>query len=84
MQGVFITGTGTEVGKTFVGVAIARALTQHKIKVIPRKPVESGCLKRNGELIPQDASALKIAPPPPAPSKSKYFSFSTFSTPLRS
>jgi dethiobiotin synthetase len=61
MQGVFITGTGTEVGKTFVGVAIARALTQRKIKVIPKKPIESGCLKQNGELIPQDASALKKA-----------------------
>ena len=61
MQGVFITGTGTEVGKTFVGVAIARALTQRKIKVIPRKPVESGCPEQDGELVPQDASALKKA-----------------------
>ena len=61
MQGVFITGTSTEVGKTFVGVAIARALTQRNIKVIPRKPIESGCLKQGAELIPQDASALKKA-----------------------
>ena len=61
MQGVFITGTGTEVGKTFVGVAIARALTRKKIQVIPRKPIESGCIKHDGELIPQDASALKAA-----------------------
>jgi len=61
MQGVFITGTSTEVGKTFVGVALARALTRRKIKVVPRKPIESGCLKQDGELIPQDASALKEA-----------------------
>ncbi len=61
MQGVFITGTSTEVGKTFVGVALARALTQRNIKVIPRKPIESGCSKHNGELIPQDAAALKQA-----------------------
>ncbi len=61
MQGVFITGTSTEVGKTFVGVAIARALTQRNIKVIPRKPIESGCIKQDDELFPQDASALKIA-----------------------
>ena len=67
MQGVFITGTGTEAGKTFVGVEIARQLSQRKIKVIPRKPVESGCLKRNGELIPQDASALKKAADYPGP-----------------
>jgi len=61
MQGVFITGTSTGVGKTFVGVALARALTRRKIKVIPRKPIESGCSKHNGELIPQDAAALKQA-----------------------
>ena len=61
MQGVFITGTSTGVGKTFVGVEIARQLGQRKIKVIPRKPVESGCLKQDGELIPQDANALKQA-----------------------
>lgn len=61
MQGVFITGTGTEVGKTFTGVAIARALSQRNIKVIPRKPIESGCIKHGEELIPQDAEALKIA-----------------------
>ncbi len=61
MQGVFITGTSTEVGKTFLGVAIARALTQRKITVIPRKPIESGCTRNEDELIPQDASALKEA-----------------------
>ena len=67
MQGVFITGTGTEVGKTFIGVAIARALTQRKIKVIPRKPIESGCPEQDGELVPQDASALKKAADYPGP-----------------
>jgi len=61
MQGVFITGTSTEVGKTFIGVAIATALTQRNIKVIPRKPIESGCTRNDDELIPQDAVALKDA-----------------------
>lgn len=61
MKGVFITGTSTEVGKTFVAVAIAKALTKRNITVIPRKPIESGCVKQDGELIPQDASALKEA-----------------------
>ena len=61
MQGVFITGTSTEVGKTFVGVALARTLTQRNINVVPRKPIESGCIKHDGELIPQDAAALKEA-----------------------
>jgi len=61
MQGVFITGTNTEVGKTFVAVEIARQLCLRDIKVIPRKPIESGCLKQDGQLIPQDAIALKEA-----------------------
>jgi dethiobiotin synthetase len=61
MQGVFITGTNTEVGKTFVAVEIARQLCLRDINVIPRKPIESGCLKQDGELIPQDAVALKEA-----------------------
>ena len=61
MQGVFITGTNTDVGKTFIAVAIAKALTARNITVIPRKPIESGCIKHNDELIPQDASALKQA-----------------------
>ncbi len=61
MQGVFITGTGTGVGKTFVGVEIAKQLTQKHVRVIPRKPIESGCIRHEDELIPQDASALKAA-----------------------
>ena len=61
MQGVFITGTSTGVGKTFIGAGIARALTKRDIKVIPKKPVESGCVKQDNELIPQDASVLKDA-----------------------
>jgi len=61
MQGIFITGTSTDVGKTFIAVAIAKALTARNNTVIPRKPVESGCTKQNDELIPQDASALKQA-----------------------
>jgi len=61
MQGVFITGTNTDVGKTFVGVAIAKSLTELGIKVIPRKPIESGCLREGDELIPQDARALMKA-----------------------
>ncbi len=61
MKGVFITGTSTEVGKTFIAVEIARQLNQRNIKVIPRKPVESGCIKQGNELIPHDATALKKA-----------------------
>lgn len=61
MRGVFITGTSTEVGKTFVAAEIASQLQQQGIKVIPRKPVESGCIRQGDQLIPQDAVALQQA-----------------------
>ena len=61
MQGVFITGTNTDVGKTFIATEIARQLSQRNITVIPRKPVESGCIKQGDDLIPQDATALMEA-----------------------
>jgi len=61
MQGVFITGTNTEVGKTHTAVLLARQLREQGINVIPRKPIESGCIMENGELVPQDARALKEA-----------------------
>lgn len=61
MQGVFITGTDTGVGKTRIGVLLAKALCNKNIRVIPRKPVESGCKTISGALIPADALALKQA-----------------------
>lgn len=61
MHGVFITGTDTGVGKTQIGVLLAKALTRKKIRVIPRKPIESGCKKIGSSLIPADALALKQA-----------------------
>lgn len=60
-KGLFITGTSTEVGKTHTGVVLAKSLTHKGIKVIPRKPIESGCEPENDQLIPADATALKHA-----------------------
>jgi len=37
MQGVFITGTGTEVGKTFVATDIASQLSQRNVTRYPQK-----------------------------------------------
>ena len=61
MKGIFVTGTNTNVGKTQVATLLARELQKHKISVVPRKPVESGCIVDGNELIPQDAIALKNA-----------------------
>ena len=61
LKGLFITGSSTGVGKTHTGVVLAKSLTSKGIKVIPRKPVESGCSYQNEQLIPADATALKLA-----------------------
>lgn len=59
-QGIFVTGTDTGVGKTFVVLGLIRCLESRGIKTVPRKPVESGC-KRSGKglLLPADALAMQ-------------------------
>ncbi|HEB89115.1 MAG TPA: dethiobiotin synthase, partial [Deltaproteobacteria bacterium] len=54
MAGLFITGTDTGVGKTFVSCALARGLRAAGIDVGVMKPVETGV----GETGPEDARAL--------------------------
>ena len=61
MRGLFITGTDTGIGKTWLGCALARALHEAGVRVIPRKPVESGCLPGPRGLIPEDADLLARA-----------------------
>jgi dethiobiotin synthetase len=62
MGGVFITGTDTGVGKTWIGTALAYCLAvKYGLVVRPRKPVESGCLSNAGKLLPSDAAALQAA-----------------------
>ncbi len=56
-QGCFITGTDTGVGKTLVGTALTRMLSVAGADVQPRKPVETGCRRENGELVPNDGLA---------------------------
>lgn len=59
--GVFITGTDTGVGKTFISLQLIRALNKKGIDIIPRKPVESGCERVNNQLRPADALAMQTA-----------------------
>jgi len=59
--GIFITGTDTGVGKTFVGTGIARALAARGVDVGVMKPAETGCSMRGGTLVPQDARDLLAA-----------------------
>lgn len=66
-RGVFVTGTDTGVGKTRVAVALGQLLVERGLTVRPRKPTESGCPRKDGGLVPQDAWALKIAAAAPEP-----------------
>jgi len=61
MKNMFITGTDTGVGKTSVAGAIAAHYRESGVKVGVMKPAETGCCKRDGVLVPADASFLKRA-----------------------
>ncbi len=60
-QGIFITGTDTGVGKTYVASGIASALSRSGVDVGVMKPAETGCSRRKGQLVPRDALALMKA-----------------------
>ena len=63
-SGIFVTGTDTGVGKTYVGVRLVHSLVSRGIRVSPRKPIESGCERIDDQLVPGDASALTKAAGP--------------------
>lgn len=65
--GLFITGTDTEVGKTFVSCALARLFRRRGVDVGVMKPVASGAAKRDGRLVSEDALRLKGASGSPDP-----------------
>lgn len=61
-NGYFITGSDTNVGKTYIACEIVRQLRQRGIGIETRKPVESGCvLSTAGDLLTHDAAALQQA-----------------------
>jgi dethiobiotin synthetase len=57
-RGLFITGTGTGVGKTYVAALMARALRAAGRRVGVYKPAASGCRTESGRLISPDAFLL--------------------------
>lgn len=57
-RGLFITGTGTGVGKTYVAALVAQALCAVGKRVGVYKPVASGCRLEDGRLVSPDAIAL--------------------------
>jgi len=61
LKGVFITGTDTGVGKTYIAAGIASALSSRGVDVGVMKPAETGCRIRAGKLVPSDALNLMKA-----------------------
>ncbi len=56
MKGYFITGTDTEVGKTYVTCLLVKALQQQGVKVAVSKPISAGCeVEHQGKLVNEDA-----------------------------
>jgi len=51
---IFITGTNTEVGKTFITKNLIERVQLKGYSVSPYKPVETGCIKKSLTLIPRD------------------------------
>ena len=56
MKGFLITGTDTDVGKTWFMLRLAELLKEHKFKSHFLKPVESGCEEPNNDIIAKDAT----------------------------
>ena len=52
---IFITGTNTEVGKTFITKNLIERIQLKGYSVSPYKPVETGCMKKSLTLIPRDS-----------------------------
>jgi len=62
VRGVFVTGTDTGAGKTYVACAIARRAVAAGLRVFGYKPLETGCERRaDGSYVGLDGEALAAA-----------------------
>lgn len=57
--GFFITGTDTDVGKTWATIALMRALQRQGLQVAAMKPVAAGCVWQHGQLKNADALLMQ-------------------------
>jgi dethiobiotin synthetase len=68
MRGIFVTGTGTDVGKTFVSALMVKGLRASGLAAGYYKPILSGALWENGSMVPGDAAYVcRVAALPDAP-----------------
>ncbi len=63
MKGIFITGTGTDVGKSVITTALCRALWQQQHKVLPVKALQTGCVVGEGDVLCYRAGLQDIQDP---------------------
>src|SRR5450830_895414 len=81
-HGWFVTGTDTGVGKTHVTALLLAALRQAGVDAVPMKPVQTGCLRRGGELVAPDLeTALAAAGLTPTPAEKRWMCPARFRTP---
>lgn len=61
MRGLFVTGTGTDIGKTYVSAAIARELTKKNMALAYYKAAVSGsdCIEHSDAGYVRDSSGIK-------------------------
>jgi dethiobiotin synthetase len=85
VKGFFITGTGTEVGKTIFTAGLTCWLKNNGLNVIPMKPIQTGAQKTlNGWIAPDLDYVLKIAdivPPERELGKMQPFCYETACSP---
>ena len=61
MSGLFVTGTDTGVGKTWISQGLIRCLARSGARVVGMKPVASGCRRTDAGLRSDDAVLLQQA-----------------------
>lgn len=54
-KGVFVTGTDTNVGKTWVAASLTAVIRRWGLQAAYFKPIQSGCPMEEGRLLPTDA-----------------------------
>lgn len=59
MNAFFVTGTNTEVGKTWVSCALLAAAARQGLRTIAIKPIAAGCERTSGGLRNEDALQLQ-------------------------
>lgn len=61
LDGVFVTGTDTEIGKTAISAALVGLLARTGLRVAGLKPIAAGTALIDGERINEDVHALRAA-----------------------